>query len=93
MQKYDILKRPLVTEEAVGSAEKNNIYIFKVDKRANKIQIKEAIEEVYDVTVLSVKTAILRGKPRIYRRMYRSAPLVWKKAYVKLAENDYIDLI
>ena len=93
MNKFQTVKRPLVTEKAIGSADASNIYVFRVDPRANKVQIKEAVEEIYDVTVLSVKTAVSRGKPRLYRRFYRSKEPNWKKAYVKLSESDYIDLI
>ncbi len=93
MQKYDIVKRPLVTERAIGSAETDNIYIFRVDPRANKVQIKEAVEEIYGVNVLGVKTSNMRGKPKNYRRIHRSKASNWKKAFVKLRENDYIDLI
>lgn len=93
MNKYDIIKRPLVTEGAVNSAEQDNIYVFKVDTRANKVQVKEAVEELYDVTVLNVRTSTMRGKPRTYRRVHRTKASNWKKAYVRLAPNDYIDLI
>jgi large subunit ribosomal protein L23 len=93
MDKFQVVKRPLVTEKAINSADGDNVYVFKVDPRANKVQIKEAVEDIYDVTVLSVKTAVARGKPRVYRRYYRSKEPNWKKAYVKLSESDYIDLI
>ncbi len=93
MEKYDIIERPLVTEEAVGSAEKDNIYIFRVNPRANRVEIRKAIEEIYDVRVLSVKTANVRGKPRTYRRFYQSRTANWKNAYLKLRDTDYIDLI
>ena len=91
--KFQQVKRPLVTEKAINSAEEGNIYIFKVDPRVNKVQIKEAVEEIYGVKVLSVKTASVKGKPKTYRRYYRSVEPDWKKAYVKLSESDYIELI
>ena len=91
--KYDVVERPLVTEEAINSAEENNIYIFRVSQKANKAEIKKAVEEIYDVKVLSVKTAAVKGKPKAYRRVHFSRTPDWKKAYVKLRESDYIDLI
>lgn len=93
MEKYGIIKHPIVTEHAVNSSEECNIYVFNVDLGANKVQIKESIEQIYDVKVLSVNTAVMRGKPRMYRRKYRSKLSNWKKAYVKLRGHDYIDLI
>jgi large subunit ribosomal protein L23 len=93
MNKFDIIKRPLVTEEAVSGAEKGNTYVFKVDSAANKTQIKEAVESLYDVKVVGVRTANMPSKPRMYRRAFRSRAPGWKKAYVRLRENDYIDLI
>lgn len=91
--KFQTIRRPLVTEKAINSAEEHNIYIFKVDPGANKIEIKEAVEEIYDVTVLAVKTASVKGKPKTYKRYYRSTGNDWKKAYVTLSDSDYIDLI
>ena len=93
MGKYDVVDRPLVTEEAINSAEENNIYIFRVSPDANKAEIKQAVEEIYDVKVLSVKTARYVGKPKTYRRVHSSRTPAWKKAYIKLRESDYIDLI
>jgi large subunit ribosomal protein L23 len=91
--KFQIIKRPLVTEKAIQSAEESNIYIFRVDPSANKVQIKKAVEEIYDVKVLAVKTASFKGKPKTYRRYYHSRGPDWKKAYVTLSESDYINLI
>jgi len=91
--KFQIIKRPLVTEKAIEFGENKRIYVFKVDPRANKVEIKKAIEEIYDVKVLSVRTASVKGKPRTYRRYYRSRTSDWKKAYVRVRESDYIELI
>ena len=93
MDKYQIIKRPLVTEEAVSGAEKGNTYVFKVDPRANKNQIKTAVEALYGVKVLDVRTANVPGKPMVYRRAFRTRSADWKKAFVRLRETDYIDLI
>ncbi|MFH1706458.1 MAG: 50S ribosomal protein L23 [Planctomycetota bacterium] len=93
MNKYQIIKRPLVTEAAVSGAERGNTYAFRVDSAANKTQIKEAVEALYDVKVVVVRTANMPGKPRMYRRAFQSRAPEWKKAYVRLRENDYIDLI
>lgn len=93
MDPYKIVERPLVTENAMNSVEESNIYMFRVSPNANKVQIKAAVEELYDVTVLSVNTANQAGKPRMYRRRYMSKTSPFKKAYVKLSDSDYIELI
>ncbi|MEF3255127.1 MAG: 50S ribosomal protein L23, partial [Deferribacterales bacterium] len=59
---YDIIKRPLITEKAVDLKEKENQVVFEVDKRANKIQIKEAVEKLFNVKVVDVRTMNVRGK-------------------------------
>ncbi len=87
----DILIRPIITEKAVGDSEKFNRYTFVVNKNANKIQIKEAVEETYGVTVESVKTL---NHPALRKTKYTKKGLVtgltsgYKKAVVKLAEGE-----
>lgn len=84
----DVLNRPLISEKSVEMMEHNK-YCFKVDKRANKIQISKAVEEIFDVTVLSVNTSNYRGKKR---RMgaFEGKKADWKKAIVTLKEGDSI---
>lgn len=91
MDDYNIIVRPLVTEQGMHFANTRNAYSFEVNSKANKIQIRSAIEKLYGVKVLDVRTANVRGKPR---RRGRSFGLTrhWKKAVVVLHEDDRIDL-
>jgi len=90
MQLYEILRRPLVTEknatlQAVGK------YAFEVDRRANKIQVKEAVEKAFNVTVTGVNVMNMPGK---MKRMGKGMTLTpnWKKAVVTLKPGEKIDL-
>jgi large subunit ribosomal protein L23 len=90
----NILLKPIVTEKMTGQGDKFNRYGFIVDKRANKLQIKKAVEELYGVTVNSVNTMRYSGK--IKSRNTRSGLLTGrttstKKAVVTLAEGSKID--
>ena len=88
---YGVLKRPLVTERAVDQIELSNTYTFEVHPKANKVQIRNAVEKLFDVKVLGVNTAKVPGKPRRRgRHVYTTQP--WKKAHVKLREGDSIEL-
>ncbi|MCX7835400.1 MAG: 50S ribosomal protein L23 [bacterium] len=85
-----ILKRPLITEKMSKLAELHE-YAFEVDKKANKLQIKRAIEKKFDVNVVSVRTIIVRGKMRRYGRFVGKRP-DWKKAIVTLQKGQTIAL-
>ena len=90
MQLHEIIKRPLVTEKnaILQSAGK---YAFEVGKRANKMQIKNAVQEAFKVTVITVNVVTMRGKEkRVGRGIAVAAP--WKKAIVTLKAGDKIDL-
>ncbi len=89
---YDVIRRPVITEKTHTLAEDNRQYAFEVDIRANKIQIKEAVEVIFDVTVQKVATMIMPPK-RAYRgrRQYQRKK-AWKKAIVTLAPGQSIDL-
>jgi large subunit ribosomal protein L23 len=89
----DIIRRPLVTEKSNKMADWNNQYTFVVDSKANKLQIKQAIELAWpDVTVEKVRIANMPAKRgRRMRRMMVRKP-GWKKAIVTLAEGNSIDL-
>ncbi|MCK5000855.1 MAG: 50S ribosomal protein L23 [Anaerohalosphaera sp.] len=91
MDDHNIVIRPLVTEQGMHFASKLNAYSFEVNKKANKIQIGQAIERLYGVKVSEVRTANRKGKPR---RRGRSAGTTssWKKAVVVLHEDYHIDL-
>jgi len=89
METVKILKRPIVTEKAVKLIEATDKqeWVFMVDKDANKIQIRRAVEEKFNVTVKSVRTLIM--PPRVKRRYTKAGiingkTLAYKKAYVKL---------
>ncbi|MAX06094.1 MAG: 50S ribosomal protein L23 [Flavobacteriales bacterium] len=89
-----IIKRPIITEKMTNQSEKYNRYAFVVDRKVNKIEIKKAVAEMYDVTVDSVRTMICIGKKRI--RGTKSGMIVgktstYKKAIVTLVEGDSID--
>jgi large subunit ribosomal protein L23 len=88
---YQVIKRPLITENAVDKHEKANTYVFEVHADANKIQIKKAVEKLFEVKVLSVNTARMHGKLRRHGAAIAHRP-DWKKAYVKLAEGSAIEL-
>ena len=88
---YNIIIRPLVTEQGIHFANTRNAYSFEVHSKANKIQIRSAIEKLYDVKVVDVRTANVRGKPRRRGRHY-GLTRNWKKAVVVLGEDDHIDL-
>ena len=91
MDDHNIVIRPLVTEQGMHFASKLNAYTFEVNKKANKIQIGQAIERLYGVKVSEVRTANRRGKPK---RRGRSVGMTrsWKKAVVVLHEDYHIDL-
>ncbi|HHT9154189.1 MAG TPA: 50S ribosomal protein L23 [Candidatus Tripitaka sp. YC43] len=91
MDIYQIIRKPLHTEKSVTDRDKQDAYHFEVDRKANKIQIKEAIEKLFKVEVLKVRTMNKRGKPR--RTKYGPLKIyTWKKAVVTLAEGNTIDL-
>jgi large subunit ribosomal protein L23 len=90
----DILLKPIVTEKLTDLSEKLNQYGFIVEKRANKIQIKQAVEEMYGVTVESVNTMVYAGKSK--SRYTKTGVIAgrtksFKKAVVTLADGDTID--
>lgn len=91
MDDHSIIVRPLITEQGVHLANTRGAYPFEVNKNANKIQIKNAIEKVYGVKVRKVRTANRKGK---YRRKGKSAGYTpsWKKAVVYLEPDYHIDL-
>ncbi|HUT30302.1 MAG TPA: 50S ribosomal protein L23 [Sedimentisphaerales bacterium] len=88
---YNIIIRPLITEQGIHFANTRGAYSFEVDKRANKAQIKSAVEKVYGVKVEKIRTANRKGK---YRRRGRTSGMTasWKKAVVVLKPDYHIDL-
>ena len=88
---YQVIKRPLITEQGMHLVESRNIYPFAVDVKANKVQIRSAIEKIFNVEVVAVNTSNRKGKTRRRGRRWGKTP-DWKKAYVKLKEGQTIEL-
>jgi large subunit ribosomal protein L23 len=90
MTPEQVIRRPIaLTEKATAQKANNNQVVFEVDLNANKIQIREAVENLFDVKVVAVNTMIFRGKTRRTRRAVVQRPN-WKKAVVTLREGDDI---
>jgi large subunit ribosomal protein L23 len=91
----NILIKPIITEKSTKLGDKLNRYAFKVDRDANKLQIKKAIEVTYNVKVEDVNTAVIPGKLKIRQTkkgVARGLKAAYKKAYVTLKEGETIDL-
>ncbi|TYO95730.1 LSU ribosomal protein L23P [Geothermobacter ehrlichii] len=88
---HQILKRPLITEKTSMIREGGNVVAFEVARDANKIEIKQAVEKVFDVKVETVNTVLVAGKVKRFGRNIGKRSN-WKKAYVTLAEGSEIDL-
>ena len=91
MNRFDIIKRPLDTEKLDRMRDRENKFAFEIDVKANKTEVKQAIEQLFKVKVVDVKTSIVRGK---FRRIGRSEGQRsnWKKAIVTLKDGDAISL-
>lgn len=90
-----ILIKPLITEKATKLADKRNTYVFVVNKDSNKIEIKNAIEKLYNVTVDGVNTAIMPGKPKSRNTkstVVRGVKASYKKAFVTLTPGETINI-
>ena len=92
MHVYEVIKRPIVTEKTFDMVDYENQYVFEVDMRANKIQVKDAVEEAFDVEVLKVNIAVMPAKTARSGRRQRIRKPKWKKAIVTLAPGDSIQL-
>jgi large subunit ribosomal protein L23 len=91
MDHLNIIIKPLVTEKSTHLQETRNVYAFQVMSWANKIEIRRAIEAIYNVKVLDVRTMNRKGKPR-RSRMKLATTSDWKRAIVTLDENSRIEL-
>jgi large subunit ribosomal protein L23 len=89
---YSIIIKPLVTEKGTYQSQALNAYTFQVATWAKKAQIKRAVEDIYNVKVLTVRTSNRKGKPRRVRWNQWGATKHWKKAVVVLHEDHHIDL-
>jgi len=88
---YGVLIAPVMTEKAMGVAGAVNQYVFKIAKGANKIQVKNAVEFLFQVKVEQVNIANIKGKNKVFRQKTGKRPDI-KKAYVKLAAGHTIEL-
>ena len=89
-----IILKPIITEKAEMLSEKRNQYCFKVDKKANKLEIRKAVEKLYNVTVKDVNTMIVPGKERsrfTKTGVQRGTKASYKKAIVTLTAGETID--
>ena len=87
---YDIIVSPVITEKATAASDYNQV-VFNVKKTATKPQIKAAIEQLFEVKVVSVNTLVRKGKSKMFRG-FRGRQSDVKKAVVTLAEGDRIDV-
>ena len=87
MRVQDVIRRPLITEKSQIQRDETNTVAFEVDRRANKIDIKRAVEAQFKVKVAEVRVASMHGKVRRQGRFVGRQP-DWKKAYVRLAEGE-----
>lgn len=90
MEAREIIIRPIISERSFDMQEFNR-YTFEVDKRASKIEIAKAVEEIFGVTVLKVNTSNVKSKPKRMRYV-QGKTRTWKKAIVTIAEGDTIEL-
>ena len=84
---YQIIRRPIITEKGLGVKETQHTVVFEVSAKATKTQIKEAVQQIFSVKVVGVRTAHFYGKMR-RRGQNEGYRRDWKKAYVKLAEGE-----
>ncbi len=91
MDPHQIIIRPVISEKSYNLIESEGQYTFQVDRRANKNQIKRAVESAFDVRVKKVNTVNVRSKPK-RQGLTRGRTATWKKAVVKLVEGDRIEL-
>lgn len=89
---YDVLRRPVVTEKSAIQSDELNQYVFEVAPEANKIQIKEAVEVIFEVDVVKVRTMVQPAKRGRRGRAWYLRSREWKKAIVTLPKDQTIEL-
>jgi large subunit ribosomal protein L23 len=87
---HDVLIRPIFSEKTTSLQNEGNVYTFEVGETANKLQIKNAVQSLFDVEVQAVRTVIMRGKNKRFGRYYGKRSN-WKKAYVRLADGQTLN--
>ncbi len=90
---YQVIKNVRLSEKASLLQEQNNEVVLEVDRSANKLEIKQAVETIFDKKVIKVRTANYDGKLRRKRRADQGRTAGFKKAIVRLADGESIDLI
>lgn len=95
MKLADILVKPVISEKSNKLSEKSNIYTFRVGRKANKLEIKKAVEDFYGINVVEVNTVVVPSKSK--SRFTKAGVIsgrkpAYKKAYVTVAEGENIDL-
>ena len=90
MNPYEIIKRPLITEKSTIQKEANNQLTFEVDRKANTVEIRHAVEKIFSVRVVKVRTMQMKGKvKRVGRTLGKRRD--WKKAIVTLPSGENIE--
>ena len=95
MQLTEVLVKPILTEKANNQQEKLKKYAFRVNRKANKLEIKKAVENMYGISVIDVNTVVVPGKSKTRSTkagLIKGVKPAYKKAYVTLAAGDSIDL-
>jgi large subunit ribosomal protein L23 len=92
MNAFEIVKTVRLTEKGTRQSDKFNQYTVVADRRANKVQIRNAVQELFKVKVVRVNTLNVRGKDRRQRTAQAGKTMDWKKAIVTLKEGDKITL-
>jgi len=89
----DVIKKILLTEKGTRLSEEQNKYLFRVSMDANKVEIKRAVEELFNVRVMAVNTMRRKGKKKRSRSVRYGRTSAWKRAVVTLHAEDSINLI
>jgi large subunit ribosomal protein L23 len=90
MTTHEILKRPFITEKSTIQKEMMNQLTFEVDRSANKVEIRRAVEKIFGVKVIGVRTVRMQGKVKRYGRVM-GRRRHWKKAIVTLAQGEHVE--
>jgi large subunit ribosomal protein L23 len=92
MHIYEVIKRPIVTEKSNALVDFFGQYTFQIDRRANKLQVKEAVEQIFDVEVRKVRIVNVKPKRGRYGRRKVVREPAWKKAIVTLAPGQRLEV-
>ena len=90
---FQVIKTIRLSEKATLLGELHNEYVLEIDRRANKLEVKEAVERILKKKVADVRTCNYKGKPKSRSRRVKGRTPQWKKAYVRLQEGESIELV